>query len=231
MLPRHPHARAASAAASLYAKLAVLGVVSAVVASTACGGGSYSGPAPGTVARTPLVHRATADACPMPTGAAPSMGTADGGTTPGGGACQTNADCTSGRNGRCTRIGNGLEQCVYDACYSDAECSAADGGAAGAGGGGGAGGGACACNGGNGGNNVCLSGGCRVDGDCGAGGFCSPTLGSCGHYNTPEAYYCHTADDECVDDQDCATDGSPRGYCAYETTVGHWKCSTSECTG
>ncbi len=226
MLPRH--SRASSPGSSFYAKLAVLGFASAVVASsaTACGGGSYAGAAPGSTARTPLVHRATASACPMATGAAPSMGTAGGGTSPGGagGACQTNADCTSGRNGRCTRIGNGLEQCVYDACYSDAECSAADAGT-------GAPGGACACNGGNGGNNVCLSGGCRVDGDCGAGGFCSPTLGSCGHYNKAEAYYCHTSEDECVDDQDCMTDGSTRGYCAYETTVGHWKCSTSECTG
>jgi hypothetical protein len=132
-------------------------------------------------------------------------------------ACHSNSECTEGRNGRCDGNPHDGYRCTYDQCYADSEC----------------GGGVCACNGASRAtNNVCLPGGCRVDADCGASGYCSPTLGSCGHYGKNVAYYCHTADDECVDDDDCSANASgQKGYCAYEKSIGHWKCSTSECAG
>jgi hypothetical protein len=142
---------------------------------------------------------------------------------PDGGApadCHSNAECTAGRNGRCDGNGHDGYRCTYDACYSDSECTGT--------------GGVCACGGASRGtNNVCLTGGCRVDADCGTSGYCSPTLGSCGHYGKAEGYYCHTAADECIDDSDCAigADFGQAAYCAYEKTIGHWKCSTAECAG
>lgn len=209
---RLPVPSSRSSRSRLHVRLGVVAFAVGLVASslTACSGGAVTS---GIAGRTPTVHRASADACS--TAKAPDT-SSDAGIA---GACHSNADCTMGRNGRCVTGGRVPNQCVYDACYSDSECASSDGT------------GVCACGGGFGGNNVCLTSGCRVDGDCGAGGFCSPTLGSCGHVETAQAYYCHTAQDECVDDQDCATDAAPRGYCAYEKTIGHWKCSTSECAG
>lgn len=173
-------------------------------------------PPPKPLAREPKVHRATATDCSTDKPAEnPSI--PDGGTGPMF-ECHSNAECTSGRNGRCDGNGHDGYRCTYDACYTDSEC----------------GGGVCACNGASRAtNHVCLAGGCRTDSDCGSTGYCSPTLGSCGHYGKAEAYYCHTSEDECVDDEDCAGAGTTgqTGYCAYQKTVGHWKCSTSECAG
>lgn len=80
--------------------------------------------------------------------------------------------------------------------------------------------------------------GCHVDADCKSvaglgGGYCSPTLGSCGHYSKAVGYYCHTAEDECIDDEDCKIDGQlgARPYCKFEQSIGHWKCSNQECAG
>ncbi len=130
-----------------------------------------------------------------------------------GGACATDADCTAGDNGRCSfgRIG---AFCDYDLCFADADCAAAE---------------VCLCDGassGTGGGNVCIPAECHVDGDCGAGFACSPTLGSCGHHTNFVAYRCHRAGDECRTDGDCAV-----GYCAFDETLGHWLCSSSECAG
>jgi hypothetical protein len=73
--------------------------------------------------------------------------------------------------------------------------------------------------------NVCLGGNCRVDADCGPGGYCSPSFGSCGAYAGVVGYYCHTAKDKCVDDAECASD------CRYDTIMGAWACGTSSCAG
>jgi hypothetical protein len=37
-------------------------------------------------------------------------------------------------------------------------------------------------------------------------------------------YYCHTANDQCVDDSDCVSTG---GYaaCGYSTANGRWECT------
>ncbi len=67
---------------------------------------------------------------------------------------------------------------------------------------------------------------------CGAGGYCSPSLGECGNYDKAVGYFCHTQDDECSDDSDC-TGGiaSSPAYCAFMPAVGHWRCSTAQCVG
>jgi hypothetical protein len=49
--------------------------------------------------------------------------------------------------------------------------------------------------------NQCKKGNCRIDSDCGPGGYCSPATDACG---AVLGYYCHTAADECVNDDDCA---------------------------
>lgn len=167
--------------------------------------------------RTPKDHRATATVCevkkPAENPYIPEAGT--GAPTD----CHSNAECTTGRNGRCDGNPHDGYRCTYDECYADDECGSK---------------GVCSCNGATRAtNNVCIEGDCRIDADCGSGGFCSPTLGSCGHYGKAVAYYCHTAQDECVDDDDCAASvpGAQKGYCAYEKSVGRWKCSTNECVG
>jgi hypothetical protein len=173
--------------------------------------GVGSGGAGGTggVDRTPQKHRPSATACdnarPM-----------DDPMVPDGGPCRDHVDCTEGQNGRCSLIGRGGWSCTYDECFTDADCGAP--------------GGVCACDGSssNADNNVCLSGNCKTDADCGAAGFCSPTFGSCGGYSGVVSYYCHTPQDECVDDADC---GGPAGYCAYVPAAGHWKCSNAHCVG
>jgi hypothetical protein len=77
--------------------------------------------------------------------------------------------------------------------------------------------------------NVCKAGNCRVDANCGPGGYCSPSLGTCGNYGGVVGYYCHTAKDKCVDDSDCAAQGG--GDCRYDAMTGAWACATSQCVG
>lgn len=131
--------------------------------------------------------------------------------------CLNDSDCTDGHNGRC--IGNNHDSyyCSYDECRTDAECGS---------------GSVCECEGGfRGDHNVCLASSCATDADCGPGGFCSPSQGDCGAYLGTIGYFCHTCDDECVNDTDCG-DGSEWGsYCMYDQGVGHWRCSDSQCAG
>ena len=162
--------------------------------------------------RVPKVHRPTAAACDgvrradepnnvPPEGSGPFIG------------CRTNATCTAGTNGRCRGNGHDGWTCNYDQCRVDTDCP---------------GKGVCSCEGGfRADNDVCLVAGCRLDADCGAGGYCSPSLGACGHFDKVQTYACHTAADECTDDEECGTGGT----CRFEATIGHWKCSTSECAG
>jgi hypothetical protein len=82
--------------------------------------------------------------------------------------------------------------------------------------------------------NVCDPGGnCLVDSDCGPGGYCSPSTGSC--YVNPGPYYCHTPMDTCINDSDCpsvdaGTSSCPvLTSCAYDPDAGHWGCSNSVC--
>lgn len=126
------------------------------------------------------------------------------------GACTSHAECTEGANGRCLQ-GRGETYCSYDQCFADSEC-----------------GGPCDC--GEGVEaNFCRGGGCQVDSDCGPEGWCSPTYGSCGSFGGVVAYECHTPNDQCTDDSDCAD--VPNGYCAFSPEGERWVCGSVQCVG
>lgn len=132
--------------------------------------------------------------------------------------CTTHEECTEGENGRCTGNSHDGWRCTYDSCLADADCGTT----------------VCACDGGwRSGANACLGGNCQVDADCGAGGWCSPSMGECGLYGGVTGYWCHTAEDTCTSDTDCPGTGDfgGPGYCMYSQTLGHWQCSYSQCAG
>jgi len=178
------------------------------------GGASGQGGEPGMggeipPVRVPLRHRAVAEAC-------------DRERPPGnvnndvGAQCSADEDCTDGENGRCIQHRETL--CTYDGCFDDGACD----------------GFACECEGGWGSDhNICLrQGNCLVDADCGEGGYCSPSLGDCGDYGGTVGYFCHTPQDECIDDADCGgMPGSGGSYCRFNPAVGHWSCDDSQCVG
>jgi len=146
----------------------------------------------------------------------------DGGAT----SCASNADCGGDAGSQFPSCLSG--QCSFDACLTDSDCPSHH---------------VCACSsdyyGGNGEYhaNVCVPSNCQVDSDCGATGYCSPTVdASCGSRSGVVGYYCHGADDDCTNDSDCsgANDGGPTqgpGYCAWQPTVGKWACSYGVCSG
>lgn len=141
-------------------------------------------------------------------------GPVDGDGDPGG-ECSSDDDCVDGVNGRC--VHGRFTMCTYDECFSDADCANDQGG------------GVCECEGGWGSDaNACLGGDCRRDLDCETG-YCSPSYGDCGDYSGFVAYYCHTFEDDCIDDADCAD--LPGGYCAFQPQLGRWACSNSHCDG
>jgi hypothetical protein len=75
-----------------------------------------------------------------------------------------------------------------------------------------------------------VQGNCRVDADCGAGGYCSPAenTSSCGNLL---GYYCHTASDQCLDDTDCTGGGAGAQVCTYVSSAGNWQCKTEGLCG
>src|SRR5581483_2271997 len=105
--------------------------------------------------------------------------------------CLADTDCSAGQNGRCLPTPGiaCVPECSYDVCRTDTDCAT---------------GGPCACRASSTDStpNVCVPGNCLVDSDCGPSGFCSPSglIGTCGI-----GYYCHTPNDSCVDDADCAS--------------------------
>jgi hypothetical protein len=125
--------------------------------------------------------------------------------------CDSDSQCTMGTNGRCVEQGGGIAYCgcTYDTCADDSACPTGQ---------------TCACHGSpyNSGGNTCVPGNCRVDSDCGPGGYCSPSYAQegCGGL---EGYYCHTPKDQCVNDGDCMTSGFQ--VCMYEIAQGAWQCA------
>ena len=104
--------------------------------------------------------------------------------------------------------------CTYDICAGDVACPSGQ---------------TCACHGSPytfGLGNMCVPGNCRVDADCGTGGYCSPSpampCGAAGSldYCQELAYDCHTPKDLCVNDSDCAAGLG----CVYSVSDGDWKC-------
>jgi hypothetical protein len=127
--------------------------------------------------------------------------------------CNSDSQCAdAGPEGRCV-VSNGPTAscfCTYDSCADDSGCPKGQ---------------TCACHGSpytDGEGNHCVPSNCRLDADCGPGGWCSPTsfTMSCGGIG---GYYCHTPQDQCVNDSDCA-DAGIFDVCAFDTTLGHWRC-------
>ena len=180
----------------------------------------------------PQNHRAVAQTCPQgPTpgdvAPAPSASSGTGASAArarapaafGDAECAKDADCKEGKNGRCAMTGGGRMQprpgCVYDKCFADADCGAKS---------------ACVC-GTTGVGNYCRPGNCATDADCG-NSYCSPSYGlSCGPYGGYHGNYCHTSDDECTNDDDCAGKGNESGYCAWHPEASRWKCGHNHCVG
>jgi hypothetical protein len=181
---------------------------------------------PADASRIPVSHRAstTCPAHPASTSTAPACTAvpADSGLH---GQCATDNDCVSGINGRCIcqyppdDAGAPYPRCAYDQCGSDNDCS----------------GQVCGC-----GvvedtgdasatqalfvQYACVPGQCHADSDCGDGGYCSPSLSLCGFV---AEFACHTAQDECVNNSDCAAEPLDGGVaaCVYKDGLGYWTCS------
>jgi hypothetical protein len=154
-----------------------------------------------------------------PTDHVPALVTCGAHTTPpppDGGAmsCSTDTDCQGTSFPSC-RAGT----CQFDACVTSDDCASGT---------------TCGCSDMFNGNaayhpNQCLPSNCRVDADCGGGGYCSPTVSSsCGPFYGVTGFYCHTSADTCENDSDCPAT-SPAGYCAYDPSVGHWACGSGFC--
>ena len=129
--------------------------------------------------------------------------------------CEAHADCSEGPNGRCIYTPEDFEdyarsECLYDFCQSDDDCNELE---------------VCLCgkmksrcHGGN---------SCQVDADCGENGYCSPTYW---HNDNQDSmvltgYFCHTANDECIDDKDCPRrPDSDFSTCAFSQQLGYWRC-------
>lgn len=160
----------------------------------ACGSGDR--PTRTNLSRAPKDHRATAPACTAAPAREPAIGS---GVTSLG--CAKNADCTSGRNGRCAVAGTATS-CVYDACLVARDCAGIA---------------VCEC----GAPNQCVPDGCSTDADCGEGGYCSPSPCSAA---AAVPHYCHTIEDQCFDDEDC---GVGANVCRYQASSRTWRCVTS----
>lgn len=151
--------------------------------------------------RVPAVHRPVSIECSHTRG----PGTADPRVPKVD--CSTDADCATGNNGRClvSTHGGHLNSCSYDECFSDSACGSR----------------VCSCREAPSAPNFCADANCKVDADCGAGGYCSPSV-AFDRINVGIAgYWCHTSTDACTDDADCAN-----AKCAYDPGTAHWMCST-----
>jgi hypothetical protein len=160
--------------------------------------------------RVPLNHRPSDAQCAT---SAPAGNCSVPVNSFGDAGCLNDNDCTAGTNGRCLNGHGGpaICSCTADTCIQDSAC---------------AGGQTCACHGSPytfGQGNTCTQGNCRVDADCGQGGYCSPSVSatSCG---VLVGYYCHTGADLCTDDGDC---GSQSGQvCVRSSAPSRWECQT-----
>jgi hypothetical protein len=135
--------------------------------------------------------------------------------------CGMDSDCTEGINPRCTYAASPCcprTECTSDECFSDDDCPS---------------GLACDCRGRHFEEapampNHCLTvGNCRVDADC-PESYCSPSKVDGCMVGWAVGLFCHTADDECVDDEDCS-DGGQVGACTFDSASKHWICSFGMC--
>jgi len=182
------------------------------------GSGGTAGAGGSSPSMTATNHRAAPVTCSyVVTDAA--IGQSDAGLSDAGTpSCTQDSDCVGCANGQFGRCEGPGSTCVCDQCMADGDCGAT---------------GVCACDGTTFGwshtrrGNVCIPSNCRVDADCGPSGFCSPTTDlGCGAFYGVTGYYCHTANDQCTNDTDCA-----QGTCRYSPQVGYWVCATGACAG
>ncbi|MEP7051162.1 MAG: Dickkopf N-terminal cysteine-rich domain-containing protein [Pseudomonadota bacterium] len=99
----------------------------------------------------------------------------------------------------------GTSACNYDECFTDSDCGQ---------------GSVCQCRDPADGNeaNYCTKvNGCVTDADCGADGYCSPSQA---HEWCSAFYVCHSAQDECLNDGDCAQEV----HCDFDAGLQHWAC-------
>ena len=68
----------------------------------------------------------------------------------------------------------------------------------------------------------CVPANCRTDADCGEF-LCALSPSLCG-YGFNDGLFCHTADDECVDGQDCV-DQQLGNLCVFEAAEQRWVCT------
>lgn len=134
--------------------------------------------------------------------------------------CRTDADCAdAGANARCKEVSLNDCACTFDACAHDTDCPSGQ---------------TCSCRGlpytaslGN----MCVPSNCRVDADCWAAGYCSPSPSSgCGPLT---GFYCHTPADLCIDDADCPwlQRNSGAQQCVFSVEAGRWQCELAPVCG
>jgi hypothetical protein len=164
----------------------------------------------------PVVHRPSGSVCPSQRGAG-TVCTIPPDTFAAGSNCSSDADCTAGANGRCIDYNGPIPTCYpntcsYDTCFSDSDCPKDQ---------------PCLCRGSADSNvaNTCKAGGnCAIDSDCGPGGECSP--GSTQYWCGVPGYFCHTAQDTCVNDSDCPANASGHAQeCDYDVQAGYFACA------
>lgn len=168
--------------------------------------------------KVPTNHRSTPEAC---TGDRPAGVSASDAKNLNG-ECHSDAECTKGKSGRCEVQAGLTLACTYDECAQDTDCGS----------------GVCNCRTAtHSGANTCFRGNCLTDADCG-GEYCSPSgtqiTGNC--LNSPNGpvpassfgYFCHTKNDECINDTDCKGD---EAACVFDTASSKWACITLWCTG
>jgi hypothetical protein len=153
------------------------------------GDDTADGPVP-SGATCSVLHRATREVCAATVFPA---------------SCQTDADCPADPwAGHCVPSG----QCSYDQCTTDTDCAQPA---------------ACLCQGQWRGfsarsqGNMCGSGNCQVDSDCG-GAYCSPTATA---FYGISGYFCHTPRDQCLCNGDC----SGGLLCQYDRPLAGWSCA------
>lgn len=208
-----------------HGKQLILATLALALAALHCGGstetpgtgpGDGGGGDGGNIPGVPDKHRPTAPTCSMTR--APETVDAGGADSGIPGSCGVDADCTQGKNGRCSpstgnRAGN---YCTYDICFADGDCATDE---------------ACTC---APTGNQCVKSNCKVDGDCGPGGYCSPTVGGGCSGTGVGGFYCHSASDECSKDADCKATSQDlqQKSCSWEPTSKRWKClQTVICAG
>ncbi len=91
----------------------------------------------------------------------------------------------------------------------------------------------CLCRSGQGNDtNACVPSDCRVDGDCGDGGYCSPVVLGCSGLTGVTGYYCHTPRDECMNDSDCVDTAFVDLRCVFDLAQNaRWLCGPVNCSG